>query len=327
MIDLSDATKLYINAVGDFKKGKIGFDTPLEEIALKECDQNFAYIDDRRRAKIYGCDLWKNVNLDMLKKQGLSESILYSQSQRFPDFLFKTKKNEGVYSHGSLLELKDSKGANIASFNSTIPTKTKTLEEIDIINGKSLVSKIASVVDREFPPNEEYMKFERRCFYLVRTNKGNKRVKISIIDGAFFETIPKERLFHEMLLYVYHRHLEKKGIDTSKETMEAVEEALRCIDDQTIIACSQVIDKASVRPRLRIMAEVHPEGNPHSSFYPQIKEGSFNLILQSKKETLPLKEELVSRIPELEVFTIKHKRNGEHLVFQYNGDKSQKQIS
>ena len=186
----------------------------------------------------------------MLKKQGLSESILYSQSQRFPDFLFKTKKNEGVYSHGSLLELKDSKGANIASFNSTIPTKTKTLEEIDIINGKSLVSKIASIVDREFPPNEEYMKFERRCFYLVRTNKGNKRVKISIIDGAFFETIPKERLFHEMLLYVYHRHLRKRKASThQKETMEAVEKALRCIDDQTIIACSQVIDKASVRPR------------------------------------------------------------------------------
>ncbi|MCW4004529.1 MAG: hypothetical protein NWE95_11530 [Candidatus Bathyarchaeota archaeon] len=291
---------------------------------MKSGDQKFAYVDNRKEAKSYGCDLWKNINLDLLIKQGLNENILYSQSQRFPDFLFKTKIG-ATYSCGSLLELKDSKSASIASFNSTIPTKTKTLEEIDIINGKNIVSKIASIIDGELPPTEQYMKFDRRCFYLVRTNKGSKRVKISIIDGAFFETLPKQRLFHEMLLHVYHRHLEKKGISTSKKTMEEVEKALRCIDDQTIIACSQDIEKASVRPRLRIMAEVHSEGNPHSSFYPQIKERSFNLILQSTKEAIELKKHLCNRISNMEVFTIKHKRNGEHIVFQYR-DKSQTQL-
>jgi hypothetical protein len=219
------------------------------------------------------------------------------------------------------MELKDSKGANIASFNSTIPTKTKSLEEIDTINGNKLVSKIASAIDCQLPPNDEYMKFERKCFYLVRTNKGNSKVKLSIVDGAFFETLPKNQLFHEMLLYVYRRHLEKKQIVSSEETMQEVEKALRCIDDQTIIACSQVIEKASVRPRLRIMAEVHPEGNPHSSFYPQIKERSFNLILQATTANAQVKEELLSQVPDLKEFTIKHKRNGEHLVLQYISDK------
>ena len=46
MIEFSDAKELYINAVNDLKKGKIDFDTPLEEVALKECNQNFAYIDE-----------------------------------------------------------------------------------------------------------------------------------------------------------------------------------------------------------------------------------------------------------------------------------------
>jgi hypothetical protein len=65
------------------------------------------------------------------------------------------------------------------------------------------------------------------------------------------------------------------------------------------------------------MAEVHPEGNPHSKFYPKITDGSFNLILQSSSEAKELQKELPTHIPEIEVFSIFHKRNGEHIVFQF----------
>jgi len=65
------------------------------------------------------------------------------------------------------------------------------------------------------------------------------------------------------------------------------------------------------------MAEVHPEGNPHSKFYPEITEGSFNLILQSSSEIKEAEKELSIQIPEIEVFSIFHKRNGEHIVFQF----------
>ena len=65
------------------------------------------------------------------------------------------------------------------------------------------------------------------------------------------------------------------------------------------------------------MAEVHTEGNPHSKFYPKISEGSFNLILKSSPNVKEVEEELSSRIPEIAIFTIQHKRNGEHKVFQY----------
>src|SRR4030042_5360803 len=172
IMSLSDAAELFTNAVNDIKKRVISLDSPLEEIVLKECGQSIAYVDNRGSAKKdYGFDLWKDVDLGLLRKQGLNERLFYSESQQFPDFLFKTKRREGNYIRGSLMELKDSKGSNISSFNSTIPTKTKTLEEIDIVNGNKLVSKIASIMDGELPPNEDYMKFERKCFYLARTQK------------------------------------------------------------------------------------------------------------------------------------------------------------
>ena len=83
--------------------------------------------------------------------------------------------------------------------------------------------------------------------------------------------------------------------------------SIRHLTDQTIIASSQVIEKAAVRPRLRIMAEVHSEGNPHSSFYPEISEGSFNLILQATPSVRKLEKKLRSKMPEIRVFSIHHK--------------------
>ena len=179
------------------------------------------------------------------------------------------------------------------------------------------MSRIAAVKDGEFALDERYFKFQRRCFYLIRTHRGSKKVKVSIVDGSFFETVPKEHLFYQMFLNVLHAHLRKKKIKISQETLEKVEDALSHITDQTIIAGSQIIERASVRPRLRIMAEVHPEGNPHSRFYPEITEGSFNLILQSLPQTKELEKELSVHIPEIEVFSVHHKRNGEHVVFQF----------
>lgn len=73
----------------------------------------------------------------------------------------------------------------------------------------------------------------------------------------------------------------KKKIEIPRQTFEKAEVALSYITDQTITAKYQVIEKASVRPILKIMAEVHPEGNPRSKFYPEITESSFNLTLQS----------------------------------------------
>jgi len=316
-MSLIDATTLFVGVINNLKKGTINLHSPLEEFVIRTCGKDLAYIDNRKDAKqLYNFDFLGDLSVGWLKNQGIEKRLLYSQSQQFPDFLFKVKKQRERYVGGSLVELKDSKGGNIASFNSTIPTKYKTLEEIDVINGNKLVSKIASVVDDKLARDKQYFKFERKCLYFIRTRKGSNKVKVSIVDGSFFETVPKEHLFYQMFLKVLRGHIERKKIEIPRQTLNEIEEALSHITDQTIIAQSQIIEKASVRPRLRIMAEVHPEGNPHSKFYPEITEGSFNLILQSSPETKQLEKEISTEIPEIEAFSIFHKRNGEHIVFQ-----------
>jgi len=321
-MSLTDAATLFVRVINNLKKGTINLNSPLEEFVVRTCGKDLAYIDDRKDAKeTYGFDFWSNLSEDWLKKQGIGKNLLYSQSQHFPDFLFKVKKQREKYIGGSLLELKDSKGGSIASFNSTIPTKYKSLEEIDVVNGDYLVSRIATIMDGKLALTERYFKFERKCLYFIRTHKESEKVKVSLVDGSFFETVPKEHLFYQMLMNVFREHLEKKKKTISPEELKEAAETFSHINDQTIIAKSQDIQKASVRPRLRIMAEVHPEGNPHGASYPEITEGSFNLILQSSPEVKELEKELSTHVPEIEVFSIFHKRNGEHRVFQFGKGK------
>ncbi len=328
MYEFTDVVDFYIGMVKALKTGRITLHSPLEEICLKAGTDNFAYIDNRRDANgKYGYDLWgiaknrcedKEQFVSWIKSKGITEKLLYSKSEQFPDFIFKVRKHAGKLICGSLLELKDSKGGSIASFNSTLPTKYKSLEEIDVINGKNLVSRVASIIDGELSSESFYHTYERRCFYLVRTHAGkDDKVKISVVDGSFFETVPKDHLIYQMFLNILRLHLEKKEIKIPPDTLNQIEKALSHVTDQTIIAASQVIEKASVRPRLRIMAEVHSEGNPHSSFYPEISERSINLIIEASSYEQKLARIISQKIPEIEIFTIHHKRNGEHVVFQY----------
>jgi len=318
MNEFADIIELFIETTHSLRKRTITFHSPLEKMVLGASRNNLAYIDNRRDAyQKYNYDFWSNLNKSWLKSQGIDKRLLYSKSEQFPDFLFKAISYEDKLICGNLLELKDSKSGGIASFNSTLPTKYKSLEEIDVINGTNLVSRICAIKDGELAQTENYYAHQRRVFYLVRTHRDGEKVKISIIDASFFETIPKEHLIYQMFLNVLRAHLQRKEITIPPETLKQVEEALSYITDQTIIAASQIIKGASVRPCLRIMAEVHPEGNPHSPFYPEISEGSFNLILQASPSTKQLEKKLRSEISDLEVFSVHHKRNGEHIVFQY----------
>jgi len=319
-MSLTDATTLFVEVINNLKKGRINLHSPLEEFVIKTCGKKLAYIDNRKDAKqVHGFDFWSNLREDWLKSKGIQKALLYSKSDHFPDFLFKVNKQGKKIISGSLVELKDSKAGNISSFNSTIPTKNKSLEEIDVVNGDHLVSRIATIMDGKLATDESYFKFERKCLYLIRTYRDTAKVKVSLVDGSFFETIPKEHLFYQMLMNTLRAHLEKKRIEIAPETLKKAAEAFSYIDDQTIIAQSQTIEKASIKPRLRIMAEVHPEGNPHSPHYPKITEGTFNLILHLTPEVKELEKELSVQFPEIEAFSIFHKRNGEHRVFQFAG--------
>jgi len=329
MLDFINVLEFFIELANNLKKGIINFNSPLEEMVVKASGNSLAYVDNRRDAmEKYGYDFWNDLKKlsvnnkkfkERIKIQGIREKLLYSKSEQFPDFLFKVIKHKNRLISGSLLELKDSKSSNIASFNSTLPTKRKNLEEIDTINNTNLVSKITSIMDRNSAKIEKYYVYQRRSFYLIRTNKDKSKVKISIVDGAFFETIPKDNLIYQIFMNILREHSERKEIKIPLKTLEQIKGVFSHVTDQTIIAKSQNIDKASIRPRLRIMAEVHSEGNPHNSnFYPEISERTLNFILKvSEYEKKEAEKIIYQKIPEIKIFTIKHKRNGNHTVFQF----------
>lgn len=326
MSEFSDVVDFFIRVVNNLKDDSLNPSSPLEEIVLKSAGRDLAYIDNRRDALgKFRFDFWESLMSDLgemglsqlLRNTKISNKLQYSKSEQFPDFLFKVRRTNGNLTCGSLLELKDSAGRNIASFNSTLPTHFKNLDEIDIVNGKNLVSRISSIIDENYSQGDCHA-LERRCFYLVRTHRGTpEKIRISIIDGSFFETVPKDHLIHQVFLQILSNHINSGQLEISPEKLSQVQEVLSNITDQTIIATSRIVNGASIRPRLRIMAEVHREGNPHSSHYPQISEGTFNFILLANAQSTMLIERLVSEIPELEIFTIKHLRNGEHIVFQF----------
>jgi len=318
MHEFIDVIDFFIGAVNSLKAGTLSLHSPLEEILLKVSARNLAYIDNRRDAKAkYGYDFWEGFDESALKFAGIQKTLLYSQSAQFPDFIFKSRRHENRLTCGSLLELKDSKSGAVSSFNSTLPTKSKSLEEVDTVNGMPLVSKIASIKDGRLAKVGNYRTYQRKSFYLIRTYRDDYRVRVSLVDGSFFETIPKDHLIYQMFLKILHDHINKKDIKVSTEKLTEFQELLSQVTDQTIIESYQNIEKASVRPRLRIMAEVHSEGNPHSSVYHQICAGSFNLIIHGALFTKELEEKLCSEVPKVEQLVIKHKRNGEHIVFQF----------
>jgi len=81
-----DIIKFFIEAVNNLKKGPISLHSSLQEVVLKACGDDLAYVDNRKDAKErYRYDFWGNLNRDWLKNQGIEERLLYSESAQFPD--------------------------------------------------------------------------------------------------------------------------------------------------------------------------------------------------------------------------------------------------
>lgn len=251
----------------------------------------------------------------------------------FPDFLLALD-DSATFGNGALLELKDSKGDSIASFNSTIPTRFKSLGDVRHISGKNLVPNAARLYDFPLSVDPQYLVKKRLCFYLVRTQaKNDDKVNISLAEGSFFETLPKE----DLLAQVWDQVLDAGGV-TPADRPHIVE--LLASLEQTEIAHSREIKGASIKPRLRLMAEVHRDAKLHS--YPEIKPRTVNLVIKRERgfDETSLQKEFAKEGIRAEVatdgdakflllsdgkgrirlryFVILHKRNGEHIVLQYN---------
>ncbi len=224
----------------------------------------------------------------------------------------------------------------IASFNSTLPTRFKSLSDVQRISGKSLVLNAARLYDFPLSASADYFSTQRHCFYLVRTQaKSEAAVKISLVEGSFFETLPKEQL----LAQVWEQILGTCGLAPTERAH--IVELLSGLE-QSEIARSRDIKHASIRPRLRLMAEVHRDARLHS--YPEIKPRTVNLVIKREhnfNETWLhrefAKEGILTQVVteddkkflllggvgrdrrtiKLCYFVITHRSNGEHIVVQY----------
>lgn len=276
----------------------------VEEL-MKRSPQKF--IDDKSCLKHWYNDNWK------------------TDSGVFPDFVL-ARSPIACFGNGALLELKDSSGGQIASFNSTLPSNKKQVGKLSPLVLKA-IENYETLMGMKFDPMEE-----RDCFYLIRTHKSdNQKTRLSIVQGTFFETLPTSELLKE----VWQGLLKQ-----TKLTQRQIEKLLPHLAEleRAEIAITRQIQGASVKPRLRIMSEVDKNGNPHT--YKEICPKTFNFIWKPFPDTEETTLEKVAgwlrdqgleanqteggkwqmqEIASSQLFELKliqHKRNGVHAVLQ-----------
>jgi hypothetical protein len=245
----------------------------------------------------------------------------------YPDFVLGLDAT-ATFGNGAFLELKDSETGSIASFNSTLPSRFKALKE-----AKHLTVSAAQLYDFPWSVEETYLSHARQVFYLVRTSKKKSNdIRISLVEGAFFETLPT----HDLLVKFWEQILSATNLNAIEQAR--VTHSLSKLTQEEIVKLWD-IEKASVRPQLSLVADVHQDAELHH--LSDIPPRTVNLVVKQEsgydaqwfvsefaKEGLTAQlstqgdESIVSVFSsnhrfEFRVFTLQHKRNGLHLVLQH----------
>ncbi len=232
----------------------------------------------------------------------------------FPDMAIRLNKDRKIFTGGELIELKDSDSYTVSSFNSTIPSRSKKIEDI-ITGGNSIIKQ-----QMEEAGNDIFSLPLRDVYYLVRGRK-KSYAKICLVYGSFFETISIENLISQSFSQVLEERLKESGKEISEEFKQTL---LSIFSQQQNFSRVRNVEKASVKLRFRIMTEVKAEGNIlKSNKYPAIKDNTLNFVLPCHEEgderEILKKAKLVFGETELKqfgIFKIKHHFNGYFLVLQ-----------
>ncbi len=232
----------------------------------------------------------------------------------FPDLAIKINKDDARFTGGELIELKDSRTYNVASFNSTIPVGKKNIRDI-IPSENSVVFK-----QMRKAGDDVYSLEEREVYYLVRGRKRGVQ-KICLIHGSFFETVKVDDLIRDSFAQVLDEEL------TDSNISEEVRNKLKSIfSNQKNFSRVRNVEKASVRLRFRVMSEAKPEGNIlNAGQYPKIADDTLNLLVpfhsEEEKSAIYEKMNLVfgaEPLKKIKSFPIKHPLNGCFMAYQIN---------
>lgn len=245
---------------------------------------------------------------EKLKVQGKLDKFPFNKklfvsewSGKFPDYILRineTQNQKSLLRGGEMIELKDSKsGYTIASFNSTIPSGSK---------------RIASAGEVELV---------RNVYYLVRGRK-QRKVKVCLISGSFFETIDTKALIKS----AFSQALSDASGTGDKFSEREIEKITEIMANQRVFSKTRRVDKASVSLRFRVMTETYKEANIlNADFYPEILDDTLNFIIpthgKSKQDRESQAREIESAAREAQIkpdksFFIKHPFNGYFLVLQ-----------
>ena len=179
---------------------------------------------------------------------------------KFPDLAIKLNRNDSTFSGGELIELKDSKSYSVASFNSTIPTGEKDIRKLIEGTENTIRTRMQEAGDDIFSLPI------RQVFYLVR-GRNNPNLKVCVVHGKFFETIPVSTLISESFEQVLEERLDELdtlSFPSIRQTLVDLFSELGTFDRP------RSLEDASVRLRFRVMTEVKAEGNIlNQNQYPQ----------------------------------------------------------
>jgi hypothetical protein len=164
----------------------------------------------------------------------------------------------------------------------------------------------------------------RDVFYLVR-GKSNKQIKVCLVHGKFFETVPVPQLISSSFVLALEERMKEIGQELTPEFKIKIQELF---DQQETFSKTRTVTKASVRLRFRIMTEVLAEGNLlNNAKYPEIADNTLNFLIpcHSPDEEEKQKRLMANAFDQrgakglfkgLRIFTLKHLLNGPFLVFQ-----------
>jgi hypothetical protein len=238
----------------------------------------------------------------------------------FPDLAIKLNHNHAIFSGGEFIELKDSKSYSVASFNSTIPTGEKDIHEL--IEGTE-----STIRTQMQEAGDDILSLRiRQVFYLTRGRK-RSNVKVCLVHGKFFETVPVSTLISESFGQALEERLDELGTSLSASMKQKL---LDLFSEQETFSRTRTVDNASVRLRFRVMTEVKAKGNIlNQNQYPQISENTLNFAMPCHNEAeqklhidrmnAAFEQMNISDLfSQIGIFTLQHHFNGPFLIFQTN---------
>lgn len=248
---------------------------------------------------------------------------------KFPDIILRVNDEKGCpFRGGEMIEIKESQSYGMPSFNSTMPSAVKDIREVAPPGGKLHQAMCHS------EGKDPYRLREREVYYLLhgkkdRKGKADKRgacVKVCLVHGAFFDTLPLTENIRAMFAAVVKDALhDNPDAQSDPAFKQAGEKLMRLNWKQSYFNKTREVENSSIKMRLRLMAEVHQKANLlNAKHYPQIADDTLNMIVPADARQgglTPL--QLIKTVfggktlpPQMQVLSLQDCLGREFVVFQ-----------